>query len=351
MFDLNKLLRPNILNLKPYSSARDEYEGKVGIFLDANENPFGNGLNRYPDPHQRELKAAMSRLKNVSREQIFLGNGSDEPIDLLIRAFCRPGKDKVLLNPPTYGMYQVSADINDVETVKVPLTNDFQLDVASILKETTPVKIIFVCSPNNPTGNAIDANAIKALLEQFEGIVVVDEAYADFSVSESFVSMVKDYPNLVVLQTFSKAWGLAGIRLGTAYASEAIVDVLDRVKPPYNVNTFSQRVALEALANVDSMRGYVTQILNERARMKEELANFAYVEQVYPSDANFLLIKVAEPLALYNFLVEKNIIIRDRSRMTGLAGCVRISIGTKDQNEILLSAMREFADVINEEQV
>jgi len=341
------LARKNIQSLKPYSSARHEFKGKAEVYLDANENPFDNGMNRYPDPLQKEVKARIQKIKRVAVQNIFLGNGSDEAIDLLMRIFCEPGLDHIITLPPTYGMYQVSADICGVEVKKVNLTTDYQPKVEEILAVANEhSKLLFICSPNNPTGNSIDREVIETLLQKFKGIVVIDEAYIDFSSEESNSSFLRDYPNLVVLQTFSKAWGLAGIRLGMAFASEEIISLFNKVKPPYNVNVLTQKAALASLKSVSDVNNKVQQILTERSRLEDTFLRFSYVEEVYPSDANFLLVKVSEPNALYNYLVEQGIVIRNRSTVILCDGCLRFTIGLVKENDLLLAALRAWDDIV-----
>ena len=343
MKPLNQLLRANIKDLKPYSSARDEYTGEAAVFLDANENPFNQPYNRYPDPYQRKVKKKISELKAVDTSKIFLGNGSDEPIDLLFRAFCEPGVDNVVSIDPTYGMYQVAADINNVEVRKVLLTNDFELDVDALLSGCDGnTKLLFICSPNNPTGNCFKQEDIETILKQFEGIVVLDEAYIDFAPDKSLLSQLDKYPNLVILQTFSKAWGMAGIRLGMAFASEEIIKVLSNIKYPYNINILTQEKALDLLERVDNKRSWVEQLLNERKLMQDALSGLSFVQKVYPSDANYLLVKVDDPKAIYNYLVEKKIIIRDRSSVALCEGCLRITIGQPSENKLLLEELDSF---------
>jgi histidinol-phosphate aminotransferase len=348
MFDLQKITRPNVRALQQYSSARDEFQGTAAVMLDANENPYGNGLNRYPDPYQRELKTAISTLKKVPESQLFLGNGSDEIIDLLMRAFCNPGTDQILINPPTYGMYEVCAGINDVAVNAVPLTADYQLDTPAILAGINGnTKLIFVCSPNNPTGNDLRLEAIVELLESFHGIVVVDEAYCDFSNSVSYVSLLEAYPNLVVLQTLSKAWGMAAIRLGMGFASPQIVAVLNKIKPPYNVSLFTQQLAVKTIDNLAAKDEFVKQILAEKRRLELALNEIDLVLDIKPSDANFLLVKVTEADVIYNYLVSKNIVVRNRTNALGCENCLRISVGTTEQTEVLLAALRTF-ETLNE---
>lgn len=347
--DLTTLLRPHILALKPYSSARDEYTGRDGVFLDANENPFGSitaeNFNRYPDPYQQALKERISEIKGVSANQLFLGNGSDEAIDLLFRAFCRPGVDQVILLPPTYGMYEVSAGINDIETVKVPLTPDFQLDIKAILEAVTPTcKLLFICSPNNPSGNTMRREDIIYLLRNFPGIVVVDEAYTDFSGEPSFTNELPLHPNLLVIQTFSKAWGLASLRLGMAFGSPDIVRILNKIKPPYNISGLTQQKVLEALGDLTAMKVMTEDILRERNFLEKELAEVSIVKRIYPSDANFLLIKVEHAKKTYDDLVDEKIIVRDRSKVLLCDECLRITVGTRAENEYLLKALKKLAE-------
>lgn len=347
-FDLDKITRENIKNLKPYSSARNEYKGKQGIFLDANENSFGSPLpvnyNRYPDPLQLDVKEKLGKIKGLPTQNIFLGNGSDEAIDILFRAFCNPGIDNVIICPPTYGMYEVSANINDVNVIKVPLTPDeFQLDTDNILKAINKnSKLIFICCPNNPTGNGVKWDSVKTILENFEGIVVIDEAYINFARYRSLIPELLNYPNLVILQTLSKAWGLAGLRVGMAFASEPIIDIFNRIKPPYNINSVSQKLALEALDNTDKINNWIKTIVEEREILSAEISKLSFVLRVYPSEANFILIKVKDAIAAYNYLVSKEIIIRDRSKVELCEGCLRITIGTKEENKLLLNTLKEY---------
>ncbi len=349
MFDLARLVRPNIAGLKPYSSARAEFVGTADIFLDANENAFGSpagdGLNRYPDPLQAELKRGVATLTSVDPTQIFVGNGSDEAIDLLFRIFCEPGRDEVIICPPTYGMYRVSADINDVSVREVRLTDEFQLDVPAILEAISPkTKLIFICSPNNPTGNLMRRESVIAVAANFNGMVVVDEAYIDFANEPSFIVELESMPNLVVLQTFSKAWGMAGVRVGLAFASPAITGVLNRVKPPYNVSSVAQQTVLNAIETGQTkVSQWIEETLRERARLVRELGALGFVETVFPSDANFLLVKVTDATAVYRYLVESGIVVRDRSNVELCVGCLRITVGTADENARLVSAMENFS--------
>lgn len=336
MREIIDLVRPCIRTLKAYSSARDEYkEGSSGtVFLDANESPFGD-LNRYPDPYQKELKKELARLKKVKEEQLFLGNGSDEVIDLLFRVFCEPAKDKILTFTPTYGMYQVSADINQVAVERVPLQEDFQIDIERVKEKLTEeIKIVWVCSPNNPTGNVIEEKAVFWLLENFDGLVVVDEAYVDFSSSESWSTKLEKYPKLVVLQTLSKAWGVASIRLGIGMASPTVLEFLNKVKPPYNVNGLTQKVALERLRDRGVVQEQISTILTERKRMENALQKSQKVKKVYPSDANFLLVEVEDADYLYEKLKNSNLIVRNRNKE--VTNTLRITIGTAEQNDLLL---------------
>jgi len=342
--DIKNLQRENIKNLRPYSTARDEYKGQASVYLDANENSFGSPLpenfNRYPDPLQLDLKDALSKIKGVPIENTFLGNGSDEAIDLLYRAFCNPGKDNVIILPPTYGMYEVSANINDVEVRKVNLLPNFQLDlngIAEAIDENT--KLIFICSPNNPTGNSIVRTDIETVLANFKGLVVIDEAYINFAKQRTFIQELTEYPHLVILQTFSKAWGLAGLRLGMAFASSIVIDIMNKVKAPYNISQSTQDLALAALQNVAQVNEWIKVIVSERELLSTKLLALSMVKKVYPSDANFILIEVEDALGTYNALVEQGIIIRDRSKVSLCEGCLRITVGTPAENEILLSAL------------
>ncbi|MBS1661250.1 MAG: histidinol-phosphate transaminase [Bacteroidetes bacterium] len=344
MFDLEKLLRDNIRQLVPYSSARDEFKGEAQVFLDANENSLGSPLtkwyNRYPDPHQWKVKEAISKIKGVPPQHIFLGNGSDECIDLLFRAFCVPGKDNVIINPPTYGMYEVSAHINDIEIRRATLLDDFQLDLVhleNLVDENT--KIIWICSPNNPTANSMNRQDVEIVLNNFPGLVVVDEAYINFSRHKSFIQELSDYPNLVVLQTMSKAWGLAGLRMGMAFASEAIIKIYNKVKPPYNISQVNQELALKALEEVDQVNDMIRQLVGMREALARELAALPIVRVVYPSDANFLLVKMDNARGVYEDLLKDGIVVRDRSKVELCEGCLRITVGTEKENMELLEAL------------
>ena len=341
--DINKLLRENIKNLKPYSSARDEYSGDAMVFLDANENPFNEPYNRYPDPLQKELKQKISVLKNIAADKIFLGNGSDEPIDLLIRAFCEPGIDNVVTINPTYGMYQVSADTNNVEVKKVSLTADFELEPGKVLHEINEkTKLIFLCSPNNPSGNSLNKDAMLEIIQNFEGIVIIDEAYIDFAPGKSLLPEIGKYPNLVILQTFSKAWGMAGIRLGMAFAAPEIIGILNKIKYPYNLNILTQKKALELLENKEQVDTWIKMLIEEREKMAKYLSKFHFVTKIYPSDANFLLVSMTDARGIYNYLADSGIIVRDRSKIHLCDNSLRITIGTMDEDNVLLQALREY---------
>ena len=347
MFDLKNLIRDNIKTLKPYSSARHEFTGKASVFLDANENPYGSPLpdkfNRYPDPLQWQLKFQIARIKGVPAENIFVGNGSDEVIDLAYRIFCTPGKDNVIVCPPTYGMYEVSGNINDVEIRKVNLTSDFQLDVEGVMNAVdTNTKLIFICSPNNPTGNNMRREDVEIILNNFSGIVIIDEAYINYSKQKTFIQELTEYPNLVVMQTLSKAWGLAALRLGLCYASMDIIDLFNKVKPPYNINDASQLLALEALQNADLVNEWITASVQQKEMLVKELSAFNFVEKIYPSDANFLLMKVKDASKLYDYLSENEIVVRNRSKDPGCENCLRITIGTPEENQQLLHLLTNY---------
>ncbi len=346
-FDLKSVLRPHIAGITPYSSARDEYSGKEGIFLDANENALGSVLpqdyNRYPDPHQTLIKQKLAPLKGVQPEQIFLGNGSDEAIDLLIRAAGIPGHDSIIILPPTYGMYEVSAAINDVRVIKVPLTPDFNIDTTKVLAAVErDTKMIWVCSPNNPSGNLVSAEAIEQLLENFAGLVIVDEAYIDFAPTESWIQRLSEFPNLVVLQTFSKAWGLAGLRLGMAFTSTELAAVLNKIKPPYNLSAVTQDLLYQALDREEIKNELVAEILAERSALIDLLSELEIVKTIHPSDANFLLVEFVHAPATMQYLIDHKIIVRDRSKVILCDGCLRITVGTKVENEVLLVALRNY---------
>jgi len=341
MINIESIVRPNILELKPYSSARDEFSGKEGIFLDANENPYGE-LNRYPDPYQKELKEKLAEIKGVETKNIFVGNGSDEVIDLAFRIFCTPGFDKALTFAPTYGMYDVSAAINNVELLKIPLNELFQIDldkVKSYLADSS-IKLIFICSPNNPTGNLMNRSDIEIILKNFNGIVIIDEAYIDFANAESLIVLINEYKNLIISQTFSKAWGLASARVGTAYASDKIITLYNKVKPPYNVSKINQQAAISALTNFKTYKYRLTAILNEKERLRTELEQSGLVKRIYPSDANFLLIEVDDANTLYNNLVAQYIITRNRN--TQVTNCLRVTVGTPEENDELIDALKNM---------
>jgi histidinol-phosphate aminotransferase len=342
-FDSNKLVRKNILDMKPYSSARDEFAGMAEIYLDANENPYPTFYNRYPDPHQQSLKQAISKLKGVTPAQIMLGNGSDEPIDLLIRTFCEPYQDSILIAEPTYGMYAVCAEVNAANVQRVLLTNDFDIDLEKIFQTIdASTKLIFICSPNNPSGNLLSRNKIEEILKKFNGLVVIDEAYIDFAKSESFIDELENYSNLVVLQTFSKAWGLAGLRLGVCYASSQIISILNKVKYPYNINSQTQTLVQEALANEDKKNAWVSTIIEQRTILSGALGRVPVVQKVFPSDANFLLVRVIDASFVYEKLLKRGIIVRDRSKVLGCSNCIRITVGTPAENEKLIQALKEL---------
>lgn len=336
-FDLQSVVRPNIWELKPYSSARDEFWGDEGIFLDANENPFGK-KNRYPDPHQRTLKRALSEFKAIPVENICIGNGSDEIIDLVYRIFCEPKKDSVIICPPTYGMYEVSANINNINVIRVPLNNDFELNIDAILLQTA--KCLFICSPNNPTGNNL--KNVEKLLNEFNGIIVLDEAYIDFSKEKGFINRLSEFPNLIIMQTFSKAWALASARVGIAYASEEIIKLMDKTKPPYNVSKFNQEEALKTLLKPEKFQKRLDVILEQRDLLVREFELLPVVHYIYPSDANFVLIKVKDADTLYNYLVSKKVIIRNRNSV--VTNCIRITIGTPKENAALLKALKDYKE-------
>ena len=343
--NLDKLLRNNIKALKPYSSARDEFSGQADVYLDANENPFNAPYNRYPDPLQWAVKEKIAELKNIAPEKIFLGNGSDEPIDIIFRAFCEPGVDNVVIIDPTYGMYQVAADINNVEIRKVPLNDNYDFKVQDLLNAANLyTKAIFICSPNNPTGNLLDKTEIIKLLTEFDGIVVVDEAYIDFSPENSFLSLLDSCPNLIILQTFSKAWGLAGIRLGMAFAQPEIIRVFNKVKYPYNINILTQQKALELIDSEGEKNEWVKIILDERAKMIKKLFKLPFVQVIYPSDANFILVKMNDARGIYEYLTEQKIIVRDRSKVALCENSLRITIGSAEENKKLRKALKKLVN-------
>lgn len=350
-FDLNNILRENIKKLVPYSSARDEFKGEASIYLDANENSLGSPLrkwyNRYPDPLQWKVKEKLSEIKGIRAENMFIGNGSDECIDVLMRAFCDPGKDNIIICPPTYGMYEVSANINDVAIKKVPLTRAYQLDLPAIEQAVDDnTKMIFICSPNNPTGNSLDRDDVEVLLNNYFGLVVIDEAYINFSRFRSFTQELQDYPNLFVMQTLSKAWGLAALRVGLGFASTEIIEVMNKVKPPYNINQASQDLVLQALEEVGMVNDMIKEIVSQRGEMEKVLPGIPVVQKVYPSDANFLLVQVTDPKGIYNYLLEKGIVVRDRSKVQLCEGCLRITVGTEKENLALYEALKSYSPAV-----
>jgi histidinol-phosphate aminotransferase len=346
-FNLDNLVRENIKKMTAYSSARHEFTGTANIFLDANENSFGSPLpenyNRYPDPLQIKLKDKISSIKGVPVQNIFLGNGSDEAIDLLFRIFCEPGKDNVLIFPPTYGMYEVCAEMNDVKVKKIPLLENFQPDLEAVEKEIDAnTKMIFICSPNNPTGNSINRNDIEVLLNNFDGIVIIDEAYINYSKQKTFIPELTEYPNLVILQTLSKAWGLAGLRLGMAFAGEPVINYFNKVKYPYNINTATQQLAIEALGNISSINNWTKTTVEQKKWLTDELIKLPFTLTVYPSDANFILVKMTAVRKIYEYLADKGIIVRDRSKIILCDNCLRITIGIPDENKQLIDALNDY---------
>ncbi|MEJ7646735.1 MAG: histidinol-phosphate transaminase [Chryseolinea sp.] len=342
--EIAKLIRKNVRDMKPYSSARDEFQGEADVFMDANENPYPSPYNRYPDPLQLKVKEKLSLIKGIEPARIFLGNGSDEAIDLLIRAFCEPHEDSILITEPTYGMYAVCANVNAVNLKTISLDKNFDLNIDAFPDlGDSRLKLIFLCSPNNPTGNLMSRDRIIFLLENFQGLVVVDEAYIDFTESKSFLTELDKYPNLAVLQTFSKAWGLAGLRLGMCFASKEIIAILNKIKYPYNVNISTQELALQALDNVEKTRSWVQEIILERERLSKSLAALPLTEMVYPTEANFLLVKVENAPTIYQRLMEQGIIVRDRSNVQLCAGCLRITVGTPHENHRLVNALRKMS--------
>ena len=341
-FNLNTLVRPNVLAMKAYSSARDEYTSKEGVFLDANENPFPSAVNRYPDPYQRELKEELAKVKGIQANQIIIGNGSDELLDLLFRAFCVPGKDSVVTIKPSYGMYDVLAQTNDVKLTEVALDADFNLDGDALLASAKGAKMIILCSPNNPTGNLLNRNVILDVLSKFNGIVVIDEAYIDFSNGKTFLQELSNSPNLFVSQTMSKAYGMAGIRVGLGFGSVEVIDILNKLKPPYNVNELSQKFALARLRDVKQVAEEVLQILLERSRVLAFLQESKHVERIYRTDANFILFKVANADDLYDFFAKNGVVVRNRSKQFGCENCLRVSIGTHEENERFIQVLNEY---------
>ncbi len=346
-FSIENIVRENIKKMVPYSSARHEFRGSANIFLDANENSFGSPLgqnyHRYPDPMQQQLKEKISSIKGVPVQNIFLGNGSDEAIDLLFRIFCEPGKDNVLIFPPTYGMYEVCAALNNVEVKKVPLLESFQPDPEATEKSIDDhTKMIFVCSPNNPTGNSIDRSFIEILLNNFSGIIIVDEAYIHYALQKTLIPELTEYPNLVILQTLSKAWGLAGLRLGMAFAGQPVIDYLNKVKYPYNINTATQQLALEALTHISRVNNWTTATVGQKKWLSDQLQNFAFVKKIYSSDANFILVKMKQAKNIYEYLAARGIIVRDRSKIILCDDCLRITIGTPYENDQLVAALKNY---------
>ena len=337
---ISELVRSNIKTLKPYSSARDEFSGTEGVFLDANENPFGE-LNRYPDPYQNKLKQIFGEIRKIPVNQLFVGNGSDEVIDVLFRTFCEPGKDKAVTFSPTYGMYQVSADINNIQLMNIPLTDSFEIDLEAFSSSIdSDVKLVFLCSPNNPTGNAVSNDTIRAILDSFEGIVVVDEAYADFNSGDSAIELINEYPNLIVSQTMSKAWGLAAARVGFAITSEEVISYMNKVKPPYNVSALNQKAAIEALKDKEGFDQRLKTILEEKESLRAALSKLTKVSKIYPSDTNFLLVEFEDANKTYDELVDRKVIVRNRDAY--VKNCIRITVGSQEENEILINALKEL---------
>ncbi|MFD0836252.1 histidinol-phosphate transaminase [Mariniflexile aquimaris] len=344
--NIQDLIRPTIKALKPYSSARDEFQGVTDdmVFLDANENPFDNGVNRYPDPQQGKLKALLSEIKDIPTKNILLGNGSDEVLDLIYRAFCEPNQDNVIILPPTYGMYEVLANLNAISLKKINLTADFQPKVEAVLAQAdSKTKLLFICSPNNPSGNSFSQDAIERLVANFKGIVVIDEAYIDFSNEPSWINRLPEFPNLIVTQTLSKAFAMAGIRLGICYASTEIIQVLNTIKPPYNINELTQKKAVELLSIKDLTSNQITEILKERSLLISELKSVSYISKIYPSDANFVLVKVDDANKRYNQLIEKGIVIRNRTTQPGCENTLRLTVGTSEENRILIGVLHDLS--------
>ena len=347
-FDLDKLVRDNIKKLKPYSSARSEYNGNASVFLDANENSYGSPLNeeynRYPDPLQWQLKQELSKIKGVPPQNIFIGNGSDEVIDLAYRIFCEPGKDNVIVCPPTYGMYEVSANINNVDIREVVLTDNFDLDVDAILESTDAnTKLLFICSPNNPTGNNMNREGIEILLNNFPGLIIIDEAYINYSRQKTFIQELTEYENLIVMQTLSKAWGLAALRLGLCFAAQNIIDLFNKVKPPYNINKASQELGMQALKNIAEVNDTIKKTVRERDELIKSLSVFPFIEKCYQSYANFILVKTANADDLYEFLTRQKIIVRNRSRQPKCENCLRITVGTHEENNMLINVLKDYS--------
>lgn len=344
---MEKLVRPNIRRLRPYSSARSDFAGTADVFLDANENAFGSpagkGFNRYPDPLQLDLKKRVAEMNRVAASQIFIGNGSDEAIDLLLRIFCEPGRDECVICPPAYGMYRVSAEINDVLVNEVPLTDEFQLNVPAIVSKFSPLtKLIFICSPNNPTGNLMKRGDVIKVAEQFNGIVVVDEAYIDYASAPSMIGEIARLPNIVVLRTFSKAWGMAGLRVGLAFGTEQVIALMNRVKPPYNISGIAQQAVLGALEENKKIETWIAKTQAERERLRKALAGFHFVKTIHPSDANFILVETGDANAIYRHLIEQKIVVRDRSSIEFCEGFLRITVGTDLENDRLLDALENY---------
>lgn len=343
MFDLNSIVRKNILGLKPYSSARDDFSGEASLWIDANENPFDTGINRYPDPHQRDLKLLLGEIKGVASDELFIGNGSDEIIDLLFRMVCEPGKSNAIILPPTYGMYAVAAEINDVAIKKVFLNEDFSVDVKGVKEAIDDqTRLIFICSPNNPTGSLVPNAVVAELASSFNGIVVVDEAYVDFSPQSSAITMINEYPNIYVMQTLSKAWGMAGARLGVGIGSVEIQAIMAKIKSPYNVNILSQQVAMNTLSDIEGFRMKLDTILEERVILAKELVALNIVEKVFPSEANFLLVKFRESAQVFAYLIANGIVARDRSKEKWCDGAIRLTVGTPEENSFLLEVLKSF---------
>lgn len=345
--NINTITRPNILNMAPYSSARDEFEYTAEVYLDANENPFNNGINRYPDPHQKILKTAIAKLKGVQPENLLLGNGSDEVIDLLFRAFCEPALDHVIITPPTYGMYKVCANLNSIDCKEVNLNTDFSLNTEALLAAITPqTKLIFLCNPNNPTGNTLAASAIEQILNATQGLVVIDEAYIDFAPNDSWISRLSNYPNLVIIQTLSKAWGMAGIRLGIGIASAEIIKILSKIKAPYNINQLSQTTALQCLADESTFTQRLNYLLTEKTKLYKTLNELPIVRKIHPSDANFFLVEFDKANAVYQALLEQSIVVRNRSNQVLCNNCLRLTIGLEDENQRLIIALKQISSSV-----
>ncbi len=339
--DIQKLIRPSILNLKAYSSARHNFNKEASVFLDANENPFDNGINRYPDPFQRDLKKRISLLKQQPVENIFIGNGSDEALDVIVRSFCEPKEDNIIICPPTYGMYKVTADIHNVSVLEVPLNENFEVDVTQILETANEhSKLLILCSPNNPTGNSIDFNTLRQIAENFKGIIIIDEAYIDFSTNASALKCLTEFPQIIVMQTLSKAWGMAGLRIGMAFAAPEIISVLNKVKPPYNINVLSQKYAIKQLKNTDLLKKNIEQIKLQREKLYDFLKTCEWVENVFKSDANFIIARFKNAQYIYTKLIQKGIVVRNQTHQTLCDNCLRISIGTPKENEILMKTLK-----------